>query len=272
MQDLYTKLAYRFLSHLTYTVSATDREEIARLGVTAAQANQIASLSLVELNTLSGMSDLVIIEIDEDLLKLAIEQSKQGVGAWTEEINLDVSLELLNALSALSSDEAHISKVEKKFGLSRTIVLELSKTTLIESIAISRTGIVWFDITANQEQLHRGLNYITSERAHQEKIHSLIRLDASWPCVRALTGMSKRQFQELRKIHQTPKRAGGAPRGLTVAEEHAVWAAWQNSASLEPIDRFLATSREAGEIPLRLLWPVLSRLLGYDEVKYSTHL
>ncbi|WP_292398586.1 MULTISPECIES: STY4526/YPO1902 family pathogenicity island replication protein [unclassified Methylophaga] len=261
MQSLYTNMTYSFLTKLINTSLNADIESIHDMGVTVEQVEMISSLPHGDLYKLSRIYQLIDIHVDVTLLDKAISLAKNGIRNIGDVQDMDITHKLLRTLSTLSADETEIDNLTQKFEIPLRNVRELAAMTLQDTLAIARTGIVWYEITANEIKLPMALEYIIESQREAEAIKQLIVKDASWPMVHALTGMGKAAFQEMRKSLNAPKTMGGPPRRLSDDEEVLVWNAWNTSTGKYPLERCLEVSKTLNDIALRHLWPTLSAWL-----------
>lgn len=264
MQSLYTDMTYSFLVKLMDTSLISDKERITELGFTTVQVNIISNLPHSDLYKLSRIYKLLDISINEIFLTKAINQAKENVRCRSDIENMDVTHKLLRNLSTLSAHETESKSLSQLFNLSNKIISQLASMTIQDTLAIARTGIVFYDITANEVKLAMALEYIQEARREEEAISHLIVNDASWPMVNALTGMSRALFQEMRKSLNAPKTLGGPPRRLTEEEEILAWNSWASTAEKTPLERCIAVSQTLNTIALRHLWPTLSEWMKQE--------
>ncbi|WP_330109787.1 STY4526/YPO1902 family pathogenicity island replication protein [Methylophaga thalassica] len=258
MQSLYTDMTYSFLIKLMDASLIVDKERITELGLTTDQVKVITALPHSDLYKLSRIYRLIDISVNELALTKAISLAKDNVRCRNDIENMDVTHKLLRNLSTLSAHETESKSLSQLFNLSNKIISQLASMTIQDTLAIARTGIVFYDITANEVKLAMALEYIQEARREEEAISHLIVNDASWPMVNALTGMSRALFQEMRKSLNAPKTLGGPPRRLTEEEEILAWNSWASTAEKTPLERCIAVSQTLNTIALRHLWPTLS--------------
>ena len=271
MQSLYTDMTYSFLVKLMDTSLISDKERITELGFTPSQVKTISGLPHSDLFKLSRIYNLVDISIDEILLEKAINQGKQGIRIHGDIQNIDITHKLLRNLSTLAAHETESKTLNQLFKISNKTITQLSKMSIQNTLAIARTGIVFYDITANEIKLAMALEFIQESRREEEAINQLIVKDASWPMVHTLTGMSRALFQEMRKSLNAPKTLGGPPRRLTEEEEIIAWNSWIDATGKSPLERCIVVSQRLNSIGLRHLWPTLSEWLKKEsDEKYKS--
>jgi len=261
VQSLYTDMTYSFLVKLMDASLISDKERITELGFTPVQVNVISNLPHSDLYKLSRIYKLLDISINEIYLTKAINQAKENVRCRSDIENMDITHKLLRNLSTLSAHETESKSLSELFNLSNKIISQLASMTIQDTLAIARTGIVFYEISANEFKLAMALEYIQESRREEEAINHLIVKDASWPMVHALTGMSRALFQEMRKSLNAPKTLGGPPRRLTEEEEIIAWNSWVKTANKTPLERCITVSQTLNDIALRHLWPTLSEWL-----------
>jgi hypothetical protein len=264
VQSLYTNMTYSFLTKLINTSLNADVESLSESGVTIKQVEILASLQHSDLFKLSKIYQLIDIYVDVPLLDKAISLAKNGVRSYGDVENMDITHKFLSQLSTLSADEHERLTLTSKFDLPPEKVKQLAAMNLHDTLAISRTGIVWYEITANEHKLPMALEFILETKRETEAINQLIIKDASWPMFLALTGMQRSVFQEMRKTLNAPKTLGGPPRRLTDMEEVVAWNAWKESAGKNPLERCLAVSQMLNDIALRHIWPTLSEWMDKE--------
>jgi uncharacterized protein DUF2857 len=267
VQSLYTKMTYSFLTKLINTSLNSEIESIHDMGVTIDQVEKIASLTHGDLYKLSRIYQLIDIHIDIDLLDKSISLAKEGIRHSSDVQDMDITHKLLRSLSTFAADDAESANLTKKLDIPAKKVRELAVMNLQDTLAIARTGLVWYEITANEIKLPMALEYILESQREAEAINQLIVKDASWPMVHALTGMGKAAFQEMRRNLNAPKTLGGPPRRLTDHEEILAWNAWKSCTGKYPLDRCLEVSKTLNDIALRHLWPTLSEWMKNEETQ-----
>lgn len=258
MQSLYTDMTYSFLTKLVHMSTNADIESISEMGVSAEQADIITALPHSDLRKLSRIYQLIDIDVDVELLDKAISLARDGVRQHVDIPDMDVTHKLLSNIASLAADEHESSSLAYKFNLSQRKVQEIAKLNLLDTLAIARTGIVWYEIIANEIKLPMALEFIAESHREAHSINQLVIGDASFPMVQALTGMGKAAFQEMRKSLNAPKTLGGPPRRLSDDEQVLAWHVWNQTKDQYTIERCLSVSKTLNNIALRHLWPTLS--------------
>lgn len=259
MQTLYTNVTFSFLKRLERATLNNDLEQIIDLGVTPEQADTIASFRPVDIFKLSRIYQVVDIQIDEEAFDKAINQANDGSFTLNDNDSAEMSGDLLRALASLSTELETTQRIQKQFNLSDEAIYKLSSLTLSDIANIIRTGIVFYEITANEEKMALALEYVLQQNREEEAVAQLLSADASWPMVSYITGMSKNSFQALRKKMGLPSRLQGAPKQLSEEQSSAVYYAWLDSAQQPFLERCLAVHK-ATDLSLRQLWPRIEEL------------
>lgn len=271
MQSLYVEMSYNFFTKVVDASLSMDIEHIARMGVSPEQASTLTSLSHSDVIKLSRIYQLIDIEVDERLLQLAMKKASAGEMTYGDIADKDMTIKLLSCLSTAASDDADSNQLKSTLNISSETVQQLSRLNVVDTLTISRTGIIWYSITAKETKLAMALEFIEAENRERASLDELIKQDASWPMVNALTGMSRSVFQQMRKTLNAPKSLGGPPRRLTEEEEIKAWNVWKESAGKNDVERCLAVSKLLNDMALRNIWPTISEWLEMESVKRKTN-
>ena len=259
MQTLYTNVTFSFLKRLEKATLNNDIEQIIQMGVSKDEANTIASFRPVDVFKLSRIYQIIDISIDETALEAAIKQAGEGTRSFTDNESAEIAGDLLRALSSLSTEPESVDRLQKHFSISEPTIYKLSSLTLIEIANIIRTGIVFYEISANEEKLSMAVEYVEQLNKEEATVEKLLSADASWPMVSFITGMSKNTFQAMRKRMDLPSRVAGAPKQLTEEQSSTFYYAWTKSKDKPFIERCLEV-HEATQLSLRQLWPRIEEL------------
>lgn len=266
MQTLYTSITFSFLRKIEQASLENDKELVIGLGLEPEHADRIAAFRAADVFKLSRIYKIVNIDIDEQLLLMAVDKANEG--SFIEENIQDAELtgELLRMLSLQSMEVSNQKYLIDEFDISESAIEVIRNLTLFDISKVVKTGIHFYSITADEHKLPMALDFIESHYREEESINKLIEADASFPMVHALTGMQKKAFQIVRKQKGLLQSTGtgGAPKRLDQEQAHIAYEAWCNSEGKPLIERCLAVHK-AVDIGLRHLWPRIEEFRRYEQ-------
>lgn len=261
LSSIFTDMTYCLFNTVSELARSNDVENLVELGVTQEQANYISMLRPIQI---ARMKNCINLNIDHDLL---IEALDSDVEADDEELKLHVNTAalLLNRLGLISANNDVPTEV-KEFDLPPNVIYRLSISSAGDFRRTARTGIKFFTLTANEQNLTMTLEHLIEEMHHEYVIDQLILADASHSMLNALTGIRKRWFTEQRNRHNMPVSAGGPPRKLSFEDEILAYQVWTKSAALPIAERCLEVHKSLGNIALRDSWTSIQKWIDYDNI------
>lgn len=257
MQDLYTSVTFCFLRQLEQASLDNDIEAILSLGATQAQADKISALRAADVFKLARVVGIIDIEIDEDLLDVAIKSASSNTPPSDKIANAEMTGELLRSLSRLTSEMENYGPLQKFINISDETISNIADLTLSEINNIVRSGINFYEITANEVKMAMAIDYVIEQTIERDAISNLMRAGASWPMLNELTGMSKNAYSKMRAQLELPGRAGGAPKNISEQQSIEAYELWQKNQNKPIIQRVLDIHKAIG-VELRDLWPTLN--------------
>ena len=261
MKSLYATMTYSFLTKLTNASSNVDIEELTDMGISPEQADRISRLPHAYLQKLCSSHNIIEISIDEELLSKALERGSKCERHIGDVPDMGITNTLLSSLATHASDPEEYRFLFQTLNLSPKFIPILATYSLNDILAVCRTGIVWYEITANSLKLDMALSLVEEAQLETELLRTLIQRDASFPMINALTGMGKAVFQDMRKAMGVPITKGGPPRRLTDEEHEALYYAWNDTEGESLPKRCLSVSKAIDDIALRHIWPYLSQMI-----------
>jgi len=261
VKSLYETMTYSFLTKLTNASNNVDIEQLTDMGLSPEQADRISRLPHAYLLKLCSFQNIIDITIDEELLSIAIERGSKQQRRFGDIPDMNITNTLLSNLATHASDPDEYRFLFQNLNLSPKFIPILASYSLLDILAVVKTGIIWYEITANSLKLEMALSQVEEAQLETELLRTLIKRDASFPMINALTGMGKAVFIDMRKAMGVPVTKGGPPRRLTDEEHEVLYYAW-NETEGEPLPkRCLAVSKAIDNIPLRHIWPYLSKMI-----------
>jgi len=261
VSSIFTDMTYCLFNTVSELARSSDMEKLIELGITLDQANNIATLRPIQIARMKACIDL---KINHELL---IEALDSGTESCDDELVLHINTAalLLNRLGLISANNDVPIEV-KELNLPANVVYRLSISSAEDFRRAARTGIKFFSLTANEDNLTITLEHLLEEMRHEDVLDQLILADASFSMLNAITGIRKRWFTEQRNRHNMPVSAGGPPTKLSFEDEIVAYQVWTKNAGLPVAERCLEVHKSLGDIALRDSWTSIKNWLIYDEM------
>ena len=135
-------------------------------------------------------------------------------------------------------------------------IQSLEKLTLRELDHLSRLGAHFLDVRVDHLCFTASLRHVRREADSESLQDELIRMKAPAAMMQTLFGMTTLQYANRRKLLGLAGIGVGRPPAPSEAENHTIWYAWRDHASLPEAQRYLETGRTTG-MPLNVVWALV---------------
>jgi len=148
-------------------------------------------------------------------------------------------------------------------------IARLAQLTLNDLRHLSQVRTHFLDVSVHVACFDRVLVHMDQNRHRESLYDELICQGASFPMLRAFTGMSNREFATRRRLLGMTGSGAGRPATPSEDDEQKLWNAWQSSSHLLHEERYLDASKTTG-LPLSVIWSLINRWTAFDDTEART--